>query len=119
MGRRISPSCASGRAVNALERRTPRGYTIIAEYDASGRVIRRVAPQVSEESSLCGWTTSGITCNYSMPTRGSGVCFDAETSVFSYDAAGNMVRADNDYARVRRTYTPAGLVSSDLLLTRK
>lgn len=53
-----------------------------------------------------------------MPTVGSGVCVRADTATYAFDVAGNMVRADNWAARIRRGYTRSGLLAGDTLTIR-
>ena len=50
-------------------------------------------------------TTAGVDKAYSYDP--------ADTAYFAYDAVGNMTRADNGSARIRRTYAPGGLMLTD------
>jgi RHS repeat-associated protein len=49
---------------------------------------------------------------------GSSFCINADTARFAYDPAGNVARADNRYARVRRGYNLGGMLTHDTLIVR-
>jgi RHS repeat-associated protein len=99
---------------------TPRGHSLRASFDALNRVIQQAVPQVGYSSLSCYlFIQTGPLCFFSFPTRdGPDVCLRADTATFGYDHSGNLVRADNWAARVRRSYTPAGLLKHDTLRTR-
>ena len=62
---------------------------------------------------------AGSPCNFSFPLSTTGaLTIPSDTASFVYDAAGNTVRADNASARIRRSYSPSGLVLTDTLRTR-
>ncbi len=106
-------------AGNDTSRTTGRGYTIRTQYDALGRVMRRVVPQVTYTGIPCSaLATAHPSCLYTFPTHGSSVCIPADTARYRYDAAGQLLTADNRWARVRRVWTPGGLLAADTLRTR-
>lgn len=105
-------------AGNATTTTTGRGHLITTRHDALGRVLERIVPEVTYGSTGC-YGLWGASCTFSLPTRGgSSVCIPADTARFGYDAAGNVVRADNGAARIRRTYHPNGLLATDTLRIR-
>jgi RHS repeat-associated protein len=94
---------------------TPRGHYITVTYDALNRPTRRIVPQVSFSTLYCQL----YYCYYTFPTReGSSLCIAADTSYYQYDVAGNLRRADNGWARVRRGYAPNGALTHDTLVIR-
>ncbi len=94
-------------AGNVTSSVTPRGYTITASYDAANRMTQRFVPQVTYASSVCHWYGTG--CSYAFPTQeGTDLCIAGDTSRFGYDAAGNLRSAENNWAKVGRTYAPNG-----------
>lgn len=103
---------------------TARSHAIRSSFDALNRVTRRVVPSVSYSSVSCGsiplFFDNNITCTgFSIPTRGSSVCFPVDTATFAYDTVtGAMLRADNRYARVRRSYLRNGALDKDTLQIR-
>lgn len=80
-----------------------RSTTFTMQYDALNRLVKRVIPSV---------TTLGIDGF----TFGAAVPADTQTYVF--DVAGNMVQANNYFARVTRTYNLNGTLATDLLRVR-
>ena len=86
--------------------------TIRMQYDAADQLVRRIVPGVTYGSTWCG-SYIVMTCLYTLPTYGSSVCIAPDTARFGYDAAGRVARADNNYARIRRSYTPGGLIATD------
>ena len=56
---------------------------------------------------MCHWYGTG--CSYAFPTQeGTDLCIAGDTSRFGYDAAGNLRSAENNWAKVWRTYAPNG-----------
>jgi RHS repeat-associated protein len=103
---------ASGNIVTTITRR---GLVLTSTYDSLNRLTRRVTssvtyPRVAE-------TTGGAFPHYPN-TPSSGLMFPSDTAVFAYDAAGNLLRADNNAALVRRSYLPGGLVANDTQVVR-
>jgi RHS repeat-associated protein len=106
-------------AGNPTATATPRGFSITASYDALNRVTQRVVPQVTTGTSTCNYPVFGVGCQYSFPIiEGPTLCIAADTMRFQYDAAGNLTRADNNWARIRRAYAPNGLLTHDTLRVR-
>jgi RHS repeat-associated protein len=107
-------------AGNVTQTTSPRGHTVTSEYDGAGRVTRRVTSRVTFASTNCLANPPYMWgCAYTFPTRdGPGLCIEADTSLFVYDNAGNLRRADNGWARVRRGYSRGGAVIADTLVIR-
>ncbi|HYR06704.1 MAG TPA: RHS repeat-associated core domain-containing protein, partial [Longimicrobium sp.] len=104
-------------AGNVVTWTTGRGHQITTEYDAVGRQVRRSVPSVSYASSPqpC-WAVGFNDCPFPhFPNSGSGYLVPGDTSVFSYDAAGNLVYAANADAIVSRSYYPGGALRTDSL----
>lgn len=122
MTKQLSPSGADSLehdpAGNVVRTITARGHSLTSVYDALGRVVRRVVPEVVYASQPCWGFREAGTCSFSFPTVGTQVCIPADTARFAYDATGNLLRADNGSARVRRTYYPSGLIERDSLRVR-
>jgi RHS repeat-associated protein len=107
-------------AGNRMTITTARGLSITTQYDAMNRPVKRMLPEVDYNSTSCtAFVPPGVPCVHTFPTRdGPTVCIRADTAVFGYDHVGNMVRADNWAAKVRRSYTPSGLPQEDTLRIR-
>ncbi len=98
-------------AGNATATLTPRGHTLKATYDALNRVVRRIVPGVTYESSSCHYASGP--CGF--PTmEGPTICVGVDTLFFGYDVSGNAIQADNNWARVRRAYLPNGAVKQEM-----
>jgi YD repeat-containing protein len=96
-----------------------RGFVTTTTFDVLNRPVKRLSPQVTYSQQLCmewDFNTGGY-CTVVLPTRGTSVCISADTATFSYDAGGNMIRADNIYGHIRRKYTPGGALVGDTLVT--
>ncbi len=107
-------------AGNVTTTQTARGFSITATYDAANRVIQRVVPQATFSSSTCNYPVFGAGCQYSFPILdGPTLCAAVDTLRFQYDLSGNMTRADNNWARIRRVYAPNGLLVNDTLRVRR
>ena len=76
-------------------------------YDALNRLVERVTP---EKFYAADTTAMVAPFPYYSP---AGLTIRADTATFAYDAAGNLIRADNGYASVARTYTRDGLVATE------
>jgi len=103
------------------------GASVSQTYDALNRLTRRVLPAVDEIQRRCQGFPSGPlsdggvgpACNMAFPyypNNGTGYRLAADTSVFTYDAVGQMLTADNRYARIKRAYTLNGLLARDSLI---
>jgi RHS repeat-associated protein len=107
-------------AGNAIAVHTARSHEITMKYDALNRLVRRVLPEVTYNASGCGVHGGldgnlciGVTFPAAPNDGGSGILIPADTAVFTYDAVGNMIGADNRYAQIRRTYNTDGSVETD------
>jgi RHS repeat-associated protein len=108
---------------NPIRLRTRSGRVITQTFDAVGRLTSRTTPEVRYPQVICTWCSEGqlpytVRVPYYATAVGpnatsSDVVIPSETSVFSYDAAGRMVQADNPMARVRRGYYPNGALRAD------
>src|SRR5690606_12054306 len=115
-------------AGNVVWRRNAADDTVHMAYDAANRLVRRIIPERTYSTAVCWAYDFAVDispypgCNYTFPTRPwgttGGVVIVADTARYAHDAAGRVTRAWNGSARVRRTYTPAGLVATDSLRTR-
>ena len=75
-------------------------------YDALNRLVERVTPA----KFYAGESGRVAPFPYYSP---AGLTIRADTATFAYDAAGNLIRADNGYASVARTYALDGLVATE------
>ena len=94
---------------------TPRGHVIRQKFDALGRVMQRSSPQVTVAQST-PWADIAFNVPYfTFPTVDGtpGLCIAGDTAYYRYDAVGNMQAAENGWARVSRSYSPAGAVKSE------
>jgi RHS repeat-associated protein len=104
-------------AAGAVLQRQDGPSQLTMEYDALGRLRRRIATAVNYLRTQCSFfapygATAG--CNFSFPISTSGsLVIAADTAVFQYDKGGNSVRADNKNARIRRAFSPGGLLLAD------
>ena len=93
---------------------TPRGKSVTATFDAINRVTQRVVPEVVHAGTTCHYPFGGY-CQYTFPTyEGANLCIPADTSRYTYDAAGNLASATNNWARTYRTYAPNGALIIDM-----
>ncbi len=86
---------AAGNLVSWKPRSTSANTT---SYDALNRVVQRVVPAQG---------TGGLV-KYTY-----GTSFLADTVTYTYDVAGNMLTASNDFARIARTYNLNGTMAAD------
>jgi RHS repeat-associated protein len=100
------------KAGNVKQVTTERGHTVTTEYDILNRAVRRITPSVTYGQTPCQ-VSSWQSCTYMMPTRGTSVVIPTDTAIFRHDAAGNVVQADNRYARISRGHSPSGLLLSE------
>ena len=75
-------------------------------YDALNRLVERV----TAEKFYAGESGRVAPFPYYSP---AGLTIRADTATFAYDAAGNLLSADNGYASVARTYALDGLVATE------
>jgi RHS repeat-associated protein len=131
-GAEMKDSTTYDAAGNVVATRSRRGYTITLQYDALGRMTRRVIPAVSYPATQ--WITGSPSHveTWSFPQfkpNGSGALevandgtagleIPADTQSFAYDVAGNLLTAVNNDARVRRSYNPNGTLRADTLKIR-
>jgi len=104
----IGDSLVYDLAGNLIERITKggNGDKIEMTYDEIGRLETRHVPSKSY--------TYGAGVMHPMPYYYSGgLTIDSVTSVFTYDAMGNMLTADNADAEITRTYSLNGLMESE------
>lgn len=128
-GRLISRQLGSGPdsmvydpAGNAVRLRHRSGKWIAQKFDALNRlVLRIVPPDTITQSASCFMWESGPLTNPCLlvfpyyPNVGTSLVVPADTIAFVYDADGNMTEANNRYARVVRSYYPAGWLKTDTL----
>jgi RHS repeat-associated protein len=110
----------AGNVVQQLDRRM---FAVNTTYDAVGRVTRRIVPSVLYEPEDVNCADQAWpTCSFHFPTFPNAAngryMVRADTALFSYDAAGGMVRAENGDAIVSRTYYPGGALATDSLRIR-
>jgi RHS repeat-associated protein len=112
-------------AGNPTRKVTPRGHSITMQYDVMNRLLMKVVPQVDYAQTGCaehGLNFSPpVSCDWVFPifpNNGGGLRITADTSTFTYDAVGNVLTANNRYARVKRTLNLDGSVATDSLRLR-
>jgi RHS repeat-associated protein len=108
--------------------RTRNGQRIKMTYDRMNRLRRRIVPAVTYEqqqspgfmAQLDLWQDSvaGPRAYPWFPNNGTSYTIAADTAIFGYDSAGNLIRADNGDARVRRGFLKSGQVAVDTLFIR-
>ena len=100
-------------AGNVIQWFTRRGHTIVNTYDALNRLIARVKPPTTNFWWRPG---AGIWCfpRYASPC--DNVTQPGDMAVFGYDSVGNLTRADNGDALIRRGYNRNGTVAGDTLI---
>ena len=76
-------------------------------YDALNRLVERVTAE-----KFYAADTTAMVAPFPYYSQ-AGLTIRADTATFAYDAAGNLIRADNGYASVARTYTRDGLVATE------
>ena len=101
---------------NVVRTHTRRGYDITVQYDSLNRVTTRIRPAVTyAQQTFGGWPWRIPLYN---PFGGSGIPISADTALFSYDAVGDMLSANNYAARIKRAYNLDGTLASDTLTIR-
>lgn len=101
---------------------TIRGFdTVRTRFDAAGRPTRvTVASKYFPQSTVCQTEFLVLPASRRcerFPYFGA-LRIEREDRVFRYDIGGNMLSADNRYARVARTYFPNGQLATDTLRIR-
>lgn len=112
-------------AGNAIRVVTRRDSVIRMQYDALNRLIRRDVPAVTYRSRDQGLSTLGLAGEtppdyprYPLDPETSSLTIPADVQIFAFDSAGNTTVADNNDARVRRSYYPNGQLKTDTLIIR-
>ena len=133
VGRRVAEVAPDSRkdstvydlAGNAIRVVTRRDSVIRMQYDALNRLIRRDVPAVTYKSRDQGLSTLGLAGEtppdyprYPLDPEGSPLTIPADVQIFAFDSAGNMTIADNNDARVHRSFYPNGQLRTDTLIIR-
>jgi RHS repeat-associated protein len=103
-------STSYDRAGNVTETVTRRGYHLTMGYDRLNRLSQRVIPQVVEADTVIN---PGVLLHYPLNNNGAGLTLPQDVQTFGYDAAGNMITANNREARITRSYLPGGALLAD------
>lgn len=117
------------RAGRAIRMRTRAGHVVTQTYDLLGRLLTRTTSEVRQAQAFCSdcdvgqelqylvrvpYFATPLTTSYSS----ADVVIPVETSVFGYDQYGRMTQADNEQARIRRSYFPNGALKTDSTVLR-
>jgi RHS repeat-associated protein len=99
---------------------TPRLVTIEQTFDA----LNRLTPGQSFPQTTChpgAWspTSDCFNATNTFPKFGTSVAIPTDVAVFDYDDDGNVIRADNRDAQIRRTYYGGGALNTDTLKARR
>lgn len=112
---------------------TRRDSAIVSTYDEMNRLRQRVVPGTQYADTTTCLPGGPLCPNFQFPRyrfdgalgvpavwadTGEGLTVAADLQTFAYDAAGNLRRADNRAARVRRAYYPNGALERDTLMIR-
>ncbi len=108
---------------------TRRGYAITMAYDALNRLLTRMTPSVTQgaikftfdASHFWAFPLYRLDATGGLETANDGTfsyTIPGDTARFGYDTVGNIVRADNHDALVRRHYNRSGTLASDTLKVR-
>ncbi len=119
-------------AGNVTTATTKRNHGIVTSYDALNRPIRRITPQVTRDS-VRGfqWTADCIKTpwfpyfNVGFELEWTGqICtpvalphslvIGRDSATFAYDAAGNLITANNADALITREYFPGGALKTEI-----
>jgi RHS repeat-associated protein len=134
-GRLLSRSLGSGptgfsydAAGNVVTETYRSDSTVTMQFDALNRPIKRIVPRRAYGRTDCTGHAigplyiSGTICAMKFPlyanASGDSLEVPADTSVFVYDSAGNMVQADNRDAHIRRRFAINGALTADSLWMR-
>ena len=112
-------------AGNAIRVVTRRDSVIRMQYDALNRLTQRVVPAAPYATRDQGLSTLNLQPGpppdyprYALDPETGTFTIPADIQTFAYDTAGNMTVADNNDARVRRSYYPNGQLKTDTLMIR-
>lgn len=89
-------------------------------YDAAGQLVRRTTPARAYSGLSCTFFVPG-SCAFAFPLSTGGTAaltIPGDTATFAYDRGGRLTRADNAAARVRRGWSPGGLLLADTAYVR-
>jgi RHS repeat-associated protein len=110
-------------AGNMIMARYRSGLSVTQSYDAVSRLLQRVVPEEKYPKQRCTGYSAGPISGYPdnncfmifpyYPNSGDSLNIVADTARFVYDSLGNMLQANNRYARVRRTYYSSGALKTD------
>lgn len=110
---------------------TPRGYTIVSQYDSLNRLVNKIVPSYTADTIKSGIPTdpfqgtglggpahsdtsygaNGYTPYITRPYGGQVV--HGDTITFQYDPLGRILEADNVNAKITRQYYPNGALMSE------
>ncbi len=107
-------------AGNVVTSTTSNG-TLRMAYDAAGRLTRRLTPDNTYAGSNCAadcpWNYGVVDLPWIFPlfpNDGSdGLIVRGDVATFTYDVMGNQLTANNQFARITRTYTDRGQIETD------
>lgn len=112
-------------AGNAIQVVTRRDSVIRMQYDALNRLTQRLVPAAPYATRDQGISTLNLQPEtppdyprYKLDPETATNTIPQEVQTFAYDTAGNMTVADNNDARVRRSYYPNGQLKTDTLMIR-
>lgn len=139
-GRRIAETAPDGLvdstgydlAGNVVRARTRRNHVITMTYDANHRLTHRYVPAYTYGARAQGigaiamrdvgqvsYPWYGTDASTGLPTGPSGdLTMRGDTVMFAYDDVGNLIRADNADALIRRSYYANGQLETDTLKIR-
>jgi len=112
-------------AGNAVTQSYRTGAVVSAQFDALNRMVKRIVPRRVWPRTDCtghqGYDMNG-TCLARFPQYanlvGDSLEVPADTVLFGFDTAGDMIQADNRDAHIRRSYAINGTMTSDSLWLR-
>jgi YD repeat-containing protein len=86
------------------------GDTVTMVYDAMNRLVA----QATKGKSYDATTRNNPEFSWTFPYyASSGLTSDPDTSTYTYDAMGNLLTANNQYAHITRTYYANGLLETE------
>jgi RHS repeat-associated protein len=120
----VSETMQHDLAGNVVHRLTRNGKTIDYEYDPLGRLVKDSFPEVRYDARYVGLGNISFTDGILRPypwyftAADSSMTVEGDVETFAYDDVGNMTRADNGSAFVRRGYYPNGSLRADTSIVR-